>query len=714
MSSGDIAKIIGSAFLALFIVFASFLWYIVFNPTRAQFFVSLGINPADISRLLSTLVGVIFGAITFVLSIVWIVFLFRAIRMRKEFRKQKIISGIVATLVGILLFTNITVWAYLVKIVHASDYENPDGAIIVYDNAKLLSSKYVQGPNTNITAFQMRNTTNLIGPIVLRFNLDAQARKVAKQMNITGYHIDFDGDGASDRDGEDPTGDQAIIYSFDKKRSYIPKLTFVGTDKATKEESKINVDLPEIKIIGLVDVKQLKQRTGGIRLQFDATDLQRLGQIEWYTENMNKPESTDYKFMPAKTYKDEAYVCLVVFTNINTKKNCAREYYIQTAQDNAITGDITATPDDVDPMTYHFGLDHLVSKHGIASSRWNIDGKTDVGSGDTVDYTFTNFGKASIAVTVADYLGNTSILKSTLLVQKPLKLAVSDKVISGLVVRSRNTRLPVVRTYNKYSNATMITDFPVPDTLELDARNVQVTDATFRLTNVSWDMTGSGKFTKSGQQATLELIDQRRYVFAARYEFTSINDPKDVRTIDERIILDAQQKDIIPSFTLKQDSDYVPTYVVVDASASSTKEGHIVKFLFDFGEGSGKTIEGDAVQKYKYTLPGEYTITVTAVRDDTRKESLSRKLILKEPSKKLVINTSVSSGYTGKSIDFDAVGSVGQITDYRWKFGNGEVSSEPSPTYTYQQAGTYTVKLVATFADGTVRTVERTIEVVDM
>ena len=109
------------------IFFGAFLAYIVFNPGQASFFISFGINPSDIARLLRQLVSSIFGIVTFIVSIIWIIYLFKAILTKKEYKKKKTISVIFSLFFGILLFSEITLWAFLVKKINATDYENPNG-----------------------------------------------------------------------------------------------------------------------------------------------------------------------------------------------------------------------------------------------------------------------------------------------------------------------------------------------------------------------------------------------------------------------------------------------------------------------------------------------------------------------------------------------------------------------------------------------------------
>lgn len=54
----------------------------------------------------------------------------------------------------------------------------------------------------------------------------------------------------------------------------------------------------------------------------------------------------------------------------------------------------------------------------------------------------------------------------------------------------------------------------------------------------------------------------------------------------------------------------------------------------------------------------------------------------------------------GESIKFTSTSTGNNITNYTWNFGNGETSSGQSPTYTYPEAGTYTVTLAIQNSSG--------------
>jgi PKD repeat protein len=134
--------------------------------------------------------------------------------------------------------------------------------------------------------------------------------------------------------------------------------------------------------------------------------------------------------------------------------------------------------------------------------------------------------------------------------------------------------------------------------------------------------------------------------------------------------------------------------------------------MYDFGEGKW-FIEGDAIQDYHYNFPGEYTITFVVVQDNGVREKSSRKIVLKDIPKRILLNTSVSSGIVGKSIDFDTNGTVGQIETYNWDFWDGSTSAEAAPTHTYLEQGKYKIKITVTYADRTVRSTNKEITITD-
>ncbi len=306
MRPADFLKFVGSIFVVALIFFGSFLAYIVFNPGQAQFFVSFGINPGDIATLLSRLVNAIFGIVAFLLSVVWLIFLFRAIRTKKEYKKRKAISTVLAVFFGVVLFSGISLWAYLIQIIGASDYENPDGGVVVYDNAMLLSEDL--SDSARVTSF-----ANLIGPITLKYDLSSNARVVSRSMSITGYSVDYDGDGIFDQEGTNPATAQNIVHTYAEVGTYTPTIRYTGNNTVTRDIETVDVSLPTIDVIALVAVETIPERMGGVKIRIDASALEQYGNVEWYfSDDFMTPVSTRYRFSPDRIFRSEDFVCLAL------------------------------------------------------------------------------------------------------------------------------------------------------------------------------------------------------------------------------------------------------------------------------------------------------------------------------------------------------------------------------------------------------------------
>ncbi len=82
------------------------------------------------------------------------------------------------------------------------------------------------------------------------------------------------------------------------------------------------------------------------------------------------------------------------------------------------------------------------------------------------------------------------------------------------------------------------------------------------------------------------------------------------------------------------------------------------------------------------------------------------------PGTTAVIRVDAAEGTVPLTIAFDGTDSTGTdgISTYRWQFGTGEESYDPSGTYTYESAGTFTLSLTVRAEDG--KTVTETVTIV--
>jgi gliding motility-associated-like protein len=128
--------------------------------------------------------------------------------------------------------------------------------------------------------------------------------------------------------------------------------------------------------------------------------------------------------------------------------------------------------------------------------------------------------------------------------------------------------------------------------------------------------------------------------------------------------------------------------LLVDFSAITS--GTATSYEWDFGD--GETANGANVS-HVYTEPGLYTVTLV-VNDPLSCNKLDT--ITQEVDYTHVLIAEVSnSAYFGcppLTIDFSNTG-YGGVT-FSWVFGDGQTSSDPAPSHTYQSPGTYSGMLV--------------------
>lgn len=96
---------------------------------------------------------------------------------------------------------------------------------------------------------------------------------------------------------------------------------------------------------------------------------------------------------------------------------------------------------------------------------------------------------------------------------------------------------------------------------------------------------------------------------------------------------------------------------------------------------------------HAYGTPGTYVVTLTVVDNETLTDTATGSVIIDVPPlASFTMNPSPAN--PGVTVTFDGSGSLGNITDYDWDFGDGNLASGVVVTHAYAAPGTYTVRLV--------------------
>jgi PKD repeat protein len=138
--------------------------------------------------------------------------------------------------------------------------------------------------------------------------------------------------------------------------------------------------------------------------------------------------------------------------------------------------------------------------------------------------------------------------------------------------------------------------------------------------------------------------------------------------------------------------------VSVNGLGSSDADGRVVKYAWNFGDGS--TGEGPTAS-HTYARGGDYRITLTVTDDKGATGTNTKTTTVVQPNRPPVAQFSAAiQDLTvrvdgGKSTDPD-----GQVASYEWNFGDGTTGRGVREQHSYAKPGSYTVTLTVTDDDG--------------
>jgi PKD repeat protein len=143
--------------------------------------------------------------------------------------------------------------------------------------------------------------------------------------------------------------------------------------------------------------------------------------------------------------------------------------------------------------------------------------------------------------------------------------------------------------------------------------------------------------------------------------------------------------------------------VTFDGTGSDDPDGDIVRYDWDFGDGTTVTDAGPAPD-HTYAEDGRYRVTLTVT--DNSGETDTGITVVTVGVGNLPPEADAGDSVNGKvrrDITFDGTGSSdrdGNVVSYAWEFGDGNTGTGPNPTHSYADAGKYRVTMTVKDNDG--------------
>src|ERR1700730_9313588 len=135
-------------------------------------------------------------------------------------------------------------------------------------------------------------------------------------------------------------------------------------------------------------------------------------------------------------------------------------------------------------------------------------------------------------------------------------------------------------------------------------------------------------------------------------------------------------------------------------------DGTLVKWLWDFGDGSTDSIQQP---QHLYPISGNYNVSLQVKNNKGCVSTLTRPNYIKLSNgiKARFSFTAANNCKPPTTISFINQTTRTGTLSYQWQFGDGTGSTAANPAHIYNTAGTYTVKLIARNNTGCVDSVVR-------
>ncbi|MEQ8702670.1 MAG: PKD domain-containing protein [Phaeodactylibacter sp.] len=155
------------------------------------------------------------------------------------------------------------------------------------------------------------------------------------------------------------------------------------------------------------------------------------------------------------------------------------------------------------------------------------------------------------------------------------------------------------------------------------------------------------------------------------------------------------------------DSATVEVLDVPDAAFTASTDGFTVTFdnastgafdySWDFGDGNSST---DADLVYTYSAPGDYPVTLTATNDCGQADTTVM-VTITVPPPAAGFEVESTSGCAPFEVAFTNTSQFGESFEWQFSGGTPATSTDENPVVAYEEAGVYSVTLIAANASGT-------------
>jgi len=474
-------------------------------------------------------------------------------------------------------------------------------------------------------------------------------------------------------------------HSYKKTGIYSVKLTISNAEDTQEIATGITVLIHNEATIPKI-VTDVTEGKAPLNVHFDASTSQDPnGEIISYIWDFGDKDSTNNQAKGTQavhTYtKTGNYNVTLTTTDDNGENKTITQSILVTSDDVGITPKVVASPlSGPSPLKVTFnasGSTHTDENRSLMLFEWDFGDGSELIKARETSHTFRKDGIYEVILTITDDDGNTK--------QEITEITVSEKLLTP---EAKIIPTPAILVG------------PAPFAISLDGMTSLDNDG--EVVSYKWSF-GDDTPQEVGPQITHTYKEPGNYTITLE---VVDNDGK--RGSTSTIAVVKEKDPSAPTAKVKTNptppQGDIPFIVTFDASESKDEDGHILSYLWNFGDNSKNIQTTSPTTTHKYETIGIWPATVTVFDNDNLSSVANVTIAVNASAPKAKMITNRKSGYAPIQITFDASESNGIITKYSWDFGDNTSDAGIVAKHTFKKKGTYNVTLDIEDAQGQVDT----------
>ncbi len=655
-----------AVFATVFVFFIFIIVLLIFilslSGSGNPFFQSFGIEPYEIKNFLVSLVNKIFMVITIILLLLVAVGIFRGYSTENSSSKKGafFFAGVSAG----LIFISILVWG---------------GAIAFVNN---FTTEAIGKKGIEILGFE--GSESIVAPVDIVFSAENIIQQYKRQGEaVLGLKWSKD-------DGKTfSTSSLNNTYTFQFFKKGIQKIILEVTLLSGKTETFMRGFTIDDTSFSISPVNAIVGKT----ITFDASSLREGGgEYLWDFNNDGIFEASSR--LPKATYifenKGEYQVNLRIEGDNDSVESFSKKIIVLPESDKVLDAVIALSGEPKGKTPFEVIFDGSASSSQIGNISeyiWKIPGEKSLKKGMNISYTFTKGGLYTVELTVKAENGKTD----------------TEKVEID-VIKGNSPPIAMLTTKPAYNESKNILEGISPFDASFNAKDSR--DAENNITDYQWIVINPNGQEEKKYGDTLSYIF--RMVGTYQVLLTVVDKEQEENTKQIQVIV--KEAPVVPSVKVFPQSGIAPLIAEFNASESFCRQAgcKILSYEWDFGDAS-PVLPSGAIVTHQFSKEGSFVTKMTAITNTGERATSTIPITVTAQPLVSCFTPSRSGGIIPVKISFDPSCSKGNITEYKWDFGDGYVSTIQKPTHAYTEAGKYTVRLQIVSKDGTVAEMKTTI-----